>query len=101
MTYNLSDAVFVNDFYYIDREDGSVIVLNLLDEDFAVGDESAVVNVINLAVNLTDGTQVKCSNVIGFSNKYFSLDTAHKEYLGEVLNKENIGYCTLEVFNED
>ncbi len=100
MTYNLSEAIFVNDFYYIDREDGSIIALNLIDEDIQSGSAGAVINVINIAVVDTEGNQKICSNVIGMTNEYFSLNSAYKEHLGTVLNKDNIQYCTLEVFDE-
>lgn len=97
MTYNLNSLVFENDFGFIDLADGKVIVLNSVDEDILAENGEAVINVINIVVVDKDGTQVTGTNVIGMSDDYYMIKTEYDEYLGLVLNKENISYCTLEV----
>lgn len=100
MTYNLSEAVFDNDFYFLDIADGSTIVFNLVDEQFLSGTEELTINAINIAVITADGSYIDGVNVIGESNDYYSLNTAYTEYLGLPLDKDNIQYCTLEVSDD-
>ena len=97
MIYNLSEAVFENDFYELELPDGSTAVFNLVDEDMAVGAEELVVNAINIAVLTADGNYVDGLNIIGEVDTYYTLTSAYKEFLGKPLTKDNIQYCTLEV----
>lgn len=97
MTYNLNSLVFENDFGFIDLADGKVIVLNSVNEDILAENGEAVISAINIVVVDKDGTQVTGTNVIGMSDEYYAIKTEYDEYLGLVLNKENISYCTLEV----
>lgn len=97
MTYNLSEAKFTNDFYYLECADGSTVVFNLVDEQIAVGAEELVINNINVAVVTSDNVYVDGVNVIGEGNGFYMISTNHKEYLGKPLDKDNIQYCTLEV----
>lgn len=99
MTYNLSDAVFSNDFYFVELEDGAIIALNIIDEDILSSGEERVINAINVVYVSTDGIQEITSNVIGIDTPYYTITTEHKEYLGKVLNKDNMKYCKLEVVN--
>lgn len=97
MTYNLSEAVFSNDFYFVELEDGAIIALNIVDEDIAHSGEELVVNAVNAVYVSTEGEQELTSNVIGIETPYYTITTEHKEYLGKVLNKDNMKYCKLEV----
>lgn len=97
MTYNLNSLVFENDFGFIDLADGKVIVLNSVNEDILAENGEAVISAINIVVVDKDGAQVTGINVIGMSDEYYTIKTEYDEYLGLVLNKENISYCTLEV----
>lgn len=97
MTYNLNSLVFENDFGFIDLADGKVIVLNSVNEDILAENGEAVISAINIVVVDKDGTQATGTNVIGMNDEYYAIKTEYDEYLGLVLNKENISYCTLEV----
>lgn len=100
MTYNLSDAVFTNDFYSISLDNGSFIVFNLVDEQLKVGAEEADINNINIAVVDSEGNQIITSNVIGLPTEYYNLTSEYLEVLGKTLTKDNIALCTLEVKDE-
>ena len=100
MTYNLSDAVFVNDFYSISLDNGSFIVFNLVDEQPKIEEEEVNINNINIAVVDSEGNQVTVSNVIGMGTPYFNLTSDYSEVLGQTLTKDNIALCTLEVKDE-
>ena len=92
MTYNLSDAVFTNDFYSISLDNGSFIVFNLVDEQPKVEEEEVSINNINIAVVDAEGNQVVVSNVIGMDTPYFNLTSAYSEVgfrcLREATNQE-------------
>lgn len=101
MTYKLSEASFVNDFYYLEIANGNTIVFNLIDEEIAYGSSQLTVNAINVAVVDNDGNYIDGVNVIGEGNEYYMLTTEYTEYLGKPLTKDNIAYCVLEVSDED
>ncbi len=100
MTYNLKELKFNNDFAFIELENGDVVAFNLIDEELVSEELSADINAINIALVTGSDNQVPCVNVIGLPNKDFIITTEHKEYLGEVLNKDNIKYCTMEVSDD-
>lgn len=100
MTYYLKEMTFTKDFCFIELNNGITIALNMLDEQISVDGAEADINQINIAVITNEGEQIKASGVIGMSNEYFSLNTEYKEYLGYILNKDNIKYCTLEVADD-
>lgn len=99
MTYNLSEAIFNNDFYSVELEDGAVIALNVIDEDMVSHNNELIVNVINVVYISIEGVQEITSNVIGVETPYYTITTEYKEYLGKVLSKDNIQFCKLEVNN--
>lgn len=97
MTYNLSSVTFTNDFAFIELNSGDTIVLNIIDEQIMSGNDEISINQINMAVITNDGEQLNTNCIIGMPDSHYSLKTDYKEYLGQVLNKDNIKYCTLEV----
>lgn len=100
MKYNLSELQFTNDFAFIELEDGSFVAFNLLDEELLSGELEADINTVNIALVTNEDIQIPCANVIGLTNTKFIITTAYTEYLGKVLNKDNIQYCTMEVSDD-
>lgn len=100
MTYNLDALQFTNDFAFIELEDGSFVAFNLVDEELLDNNIETNINVINIALITNEDIQIPCRNVIGLANEKFIITTAHTEYLGKVLNKDNIQYCTMEVSDD-
>lgn len=101
MEYKLSEAEFVNDFYYIETANGNTVVFNLVDEQIESQGLTLTINAINVAVVDNDGNYIEGVNVIGEGNEYYMLTTEYMEYLGKPLTKDNIVYCVLEVSDED
>ena len=97
MTIDLSKVEFVNDFFTVTLPDGNLLVLNKVDEDFMADDIECIVKAINIEVQ-KDGEYVTCPCVIGLGNDIMQINTEYKEYEGEVLTPENMGYCTIEVY---
>lgn len=97
MTIDLSKVEFVNDFFTVTLPDGNLLVLNKVDEDFMADDVECIVKAINIEVQ-KDGEYVTCPCVIGLGNDIMQINTEYKEYEGEVLTPENMGYCTIEVY---
>ena len=100
MKYNLSELQFTNDFAFIELEDGSFVAFNMLNEELLSGELEADINTVNIALVTNEDIQVPCINVIGLANEKFIITTAYTEYLGKVLNKDNIKYCTMEVSDD-
>lgn len=100
MTYNLSEAVFSNDFYAVETDGGNTIIFNLIDEQIHVGTEDLALNAINVAVVDNNGIYHEGVNIIGESNDFYALQTNYTEYLGLPLTKDNMKYCTLEVSDD-
>lgn len=101
MTIDLSTVEFENDFCTIWLEDGSSLVLNNIDESILTGDTTVEIKAINIE-KITyddDGNEIhtKCISVIGMSDSNISINTVYNEYLGKVLNSDNMLYCTIEV----
>jgi hypothetical protein len=100
MIYNLSEAVFENDFYALETAKGDTIILNLVDEQIAHNGEELNVNAINLAVVDSEDNYHDGVNVIGDSNEFYAIKSDYTQYLGQPLNKDNVQYCTLEVYDD-
>lgn len=100
MLYNLKELKFNNDFAFIELENGNIVAFNIVDEELVSEDISADINAINIALVTSADNQIPCVNVIGLPNEAFLITTEYKEYLGKVLNKDNIKYCTMEVSND-
>ena len=98
MTVLLSDITFDYDFFSIPLPDGSLLILNQIDESLQVENKDIKINGINIVVSPYDGTgNVLCSSVIGTGNDYFTLTTDYEEYKGKVLTTDNLKYCYLEM----
>lgn len=100
MTYNLKELQFTNDFAFIELEDGSFVAFNLLDEELYYDSDEVAINAISIVRVTTEDVQEACVSVIGLPNKKFTITTAHTEYLGKALTKDNIQYCTMEVSDD-
>lgn len=99
MTLDLSQVKFEYDFFTLSLPDGSTLIMNSVDEDFiSAGGIETVVKAVNLVVVPVDGSDnIPCSSVIGMGNDYFDLSTGYIEYLGKILNTDNMQYCILEI----
>ena len=100
MTYNLDSLTFTNDFAFVELENGTVIVLNIVDEQLGSATGDVIINQINMAVITNDGEQIPSGCVIGIPDEYYTIKTNYKEYVGQPLTKDNLKYCTLEVADD-
>ncbi len=98
MLINLDKAVFTNDFFTSQLPDGSLLVLNKVDEDFLSDGAECVVKAVNIEIQDTEENIISCPCVIGLGNELMQITTRYKEYEGEVLTPENMVYCTIEVY---
>lgn len=98
MVIDLSKINFVNDFFYVDLSDGSVLILNNINESVKSEDEIAPIKQINLLIVRLDGTILQCSSVIGIGNDILIIKTDYKEYEGKILSIDNKDYCKVEVY---
>lgn len=97
MIINLNSVEFINDFFTITLPNGSLLVLNKVDEDFMTEDKECIVNGINIEIQ-RETEYISCPCVIGLGNDLMQIVTDYKEYEGEVLTPENMRYCTIEVY---
>lgn len=101
MTVDLSSITFENDFATISLADGSYIVLNSLSESFNSTDGSVEIKRINIekVTYDEDDNEIKtsCTSVIGLSDDNVSIKTDFTQLEGNILNEDNMIYCTLEV----
>lgn len=100
MTYNLSDLAFVNDFAFIDKENGCTIAFNQLDEQIELNGEEVDINIVNVVTIDNNGNQFNTTNIIGMTSDEYTIVTDYSEYLGQQLTKDNIKYCKLEVSDD-
>lgn len=98
MLINLDKAVFTNDFFTSQLPDGSLLVLNKVDEDFLSDGAECIVKAVNIEIQDTEENIISCPCVIGLGNELMQITTEYKEYEGEVLTPENMVYCTIEVY---
>ena len=98
MIIELSKVNFVNDFFSTMLPDGSMLVLNKVDEDFLIDRGEGIIKAINIEVQKTDDTIVTCPCVIGIGNDLMQIKTEYKEYEGKVLTPDNMAFCTVEVY---
>lgn len=102
MILDLSNVTFSYDFFTSTMPDGNQLVLNKIDEDFIYEGKETKVNGINIVVELLEtGESVLCSSVIGTSNEYIALKSDYEEWNGKTLTKDNMKYCTIEMFEEE
>ena len=98
MIVDLSKVEFINDFFTASLPDGSLLVLNKVDEDFLAGNDECIVKALNIEIQDTEDNVISCPNVIGLGNDLMQIVTEYTEYEGEVLTPENMGYCTIEIY---
>ena len=99
MIINLSKITFTNDFFSTMLPDGKYLVLNKIDESIKVeGLEECGIKSINIELQDTEGNATRCPCVIGIGNDFMKIDTDYTEYEGEVLTPDNMGFCTIEVY---
>lgn len=97
MVIDLSKVVFINDFFSTMLPDGSLLVLNKIDEDFLSETDECIVKAINIEIQ-NEEEAISCPCVIGLGNDLMQINTDYKEYEGKVLTNDNMMYCTIEVY---
>lgn len=103
MILDLANVRFTTDFFSASMPDGSLLVLNNVNENF-IGDDGNETEVkrINILVEPVDGSEnIACSSVIGMGNDYLMLKSDYAEYLGKVLTEDNMKYCTMELYEDE
>ena len=98
MTIELSDKIFTNDFVSTMLPDGSMLVLNKVDEDFLIDRGEGIIKAINIEIQDTDENIISCPCVIGLGNERMQINTKYTEYEGKVLTPDNMAYCTIEIY---
>ena len=101
MIIDLSKTEFVNDLFSTMLPNGSLLILNKVDESFLVTGQTAEcpVKALTIEIQDIDGNIISCPCVIGMGNDLMIINTDYKEYEGEVLTPDNMGYCTIEVYD--
>jgi hypothetical protein len=97
MIIELDKVTFVNDFFSTMLPDGKYLVLNKIDESIKVENEESEIKCINISIQ-DDEEEIACPCVIGIDNDLLIIKTEYKEYEGKVLTHENMGFCTIEVY---
>lgn len=105
MTVDLSGATFEYDFFSIPLPSGDTLIFNLLNEDLKsdtmLGENSTTkINRINIVVAKEDSNE-NALPVIGIENEQFKIYSEYEEYQGKTLDKDNIAYCVLEIFEDE
>ena len=103
MILDLANIHFTADFFSASMPDGSLLVLNNVNENF-IGDDGNETEVkrINILVEPVDGSEnISCSSVIGMGNDYLMLKSDYVEHLGKVLTEDNMKYCTMELYEDE
>lgn len=98
MQISLDKVTFINDFFSTMLPDGSMLVLNKVDEDLVAEGAECIIKSVNIEIQDTQGNVITCPCVIGLGNDLMQITTNHKEYEGVVLSPDNMVYCTIEVY---
>ena len=98
MIIDLAKVEFTNDLFSALLPDGSLIVLNKVDENFQVESDYCIVKGVNIEIQDTEGNIMSCPCVIGLGNELMKIDTEYSEYEGAVLTPDNMMYCTIEIY---
>ena len=77
MTVELAKVSFTNDFFTTMLPDGSLLVLNKVDEDFLSDGAECIVKAVNIEIQRTDDTVVSCPCVIGLGNDLMQINTEY------------------------
>ena len=100
MIIDLSEVNFNNDIAYISCGNGSILVLNKLEEAIAYEDSVSEVRNVNIAILDLNDVYHDCNMAIGLSNDLLRLYSEYVELEGDVLTLDNIDKCKIEVFDE-
>lgn len=95
MTIDFSELEFTGGFAETELEDGSVLVLNKVDEDIP-GDtdkESAHLDTVNVMVITAEGEYVQHTNVVGMTGSAVTIESDYAELYGASLDSENYEKC--------
>ena len=105
-TIDFSLVTFNNDFFEYSLEDGGILRMDRLDEDFK-SDETGtelVLDTFNIEIVTLDEdeneTVTPLSAIIGLEYNGYKIQTDYPEYEGKVLTSENFAYCYMEVGSE-
>lgn len=100
MIIELDKVVFDNDFFSTMLPDGKYLVLNKVDESLKYSDETPECNIkaVNIEIQDLEGNAIACPCIIGIGNEYIKINTEYTQYEGEVLNPDNLAFCTIEVY---
>ena len=98
MQISLDKVTFINDFFSTMLPDGSMLVLNKVDEDLVAEGAECIIKSVNIEIQDTQGNVITCPCVIGLGNDLMQITTNYKEYEGVVLSPDNMVYCTIEVY---
>lgn len=98
MKIDLSTVTFSNDIFTVDVEDiNSTLILYRLNEDFksSEAEKSTKVNQILVVLVDNEGLQHRATSIIGLSARGVTISTDVEALKGNVLNSENMQYCTI------
>ena len=98
MVVELAKVSFINDFFSTMLPDGSMLVLNKVDEDLVTEGAECIIKSVNIEIQDVQGNVITCPCVIGLGNDLMQITTNHKEYEGEALSPDNMVYCAIEVY---
>lgn len=100
MTIDLAKVEFVNDIFSATLPDGSIIVINKVDESITSSAYTGQLPIkrINLEVMDTEGNIIDCPCVIGLGNDILEIRTDYKDQEGEALTPDNMELCVIEIY---
>lgn len=98
MIIELSDDIFINDFFSTMLPDGKLLIVNKVDEDFISGNKEGIVKAVSIEIQDVDDNIIDCPCVIGLGNDLMQINTKYKDYEGKVLSPDNMAYCTIEIY---
>lgn len=105
MTISLGSITFENDIYQTDLPDGSIIVLNKINESLKTVDdvyETVDVDIkrINIEIISLEGQSYTCPCVIGLGNDRMQITTRYSQLEGLLLTEDNLQYCEVEIYEQ-
>lgn len=105
MIIDLGLITFDNDMYQTDLPDGSILVINKLNESLHTEDEvyeatDIEIKRVNIEIIDLNGNTVLCPCIIGLDNDLMQIRTAYKQFEGLILNEDNLKYCEVEIYDK-
>ena len=84
MTIDLAKAEFVNDIFSTGLPDGSIIIINTVDEAVTSPEYTGecIIKGVNIEIQTLTGETVSCPCVIGMGNDLMQIKTDYKDYEG-------------------